>query len=477
MKKYFIISFLLYFYLNLLAIIFKLEVVMHFIFKRIIFNIIIISLLSFTSLFAQYWTVDHRVKNRIRKEKLENQLPLIMKEYKIPVWIVFNRDPNDDPDNIFIERYRRLDPVSELIGAENTFYPSIFIFTDNGERIALIEKEDYQYIYETKIYTKICFYKYTRQTGINPLLNFFKEEILRINPEKIGMNFSETEPVADGLTIGLRKIIEDTIGEKFSSRLVSAEDIIVTLWGQKTKEELKYIKKSTEISNELMIDAFKNIKPGKTTKKDIFNFIRTKMEVNGWKVGWNQKICPIVRILPAENLPEEKIIAKPGSIIGINAGVLTMGYSNDLDRTAYILRKNEKEPPKDIQFMWKTLRKTVEAVAKAMKPGVSGIEVDKIARKIIKDAGFKEYWYQTGHPVGVWVHDIGTYIGPEHPHYGKKVFLKLHEGEVFAIEPGISMFSKELNKKIGLHLQEMIVVTKEGGKYLIPPQKEIFLIR
>ena len=428
---------------------------------------------------AQYWTADSDVRNGIRKVKLTDQLPDIMKEYGIPVWVIINRDPNDDPDNIFWPhlRHKRLDPVSELIGAENTFYPSIFIFTQTGEKIALIENKDVNFIKQTGIYTKIRSYPYARQTYMNPVLQFFKEEIQRLNPEKIGINISESEPVADGITVGLKRMLEKTLGENYSGKFVSAEDIIITLWGIKTEEELKYIKRSGEIAHNLMIKAFENVEVSTTSVTDFFNFIRTEMKVNGWRVGWDEVMCPIVRFWPSEDVPKNKIIAQRGSLIGVNAGVLTKGYSNDLDRTAYILREKETAIPKDIQFMWSTLRNAVEAVVTAMKPGAVGIEVDKIARKIISDAGFELYWYQTGHPVGVWVHDIGTYIGPNHPHYGRKVFLKLHEGEVYAIEPGVSKFSEELNATVRLHLQEMVVVTNDGGKYLVPPQKEIFLIK
>jgi len=437
---------------------------------------LLVLILSSGWLHAQYWTVDESVRNEIRKEKLETQLPGILTEYGISAWITVNRDPGDDPDNVFLKRSPRLDPVSELLGAENTFYPSAFLFTDDGERIALIEEGDLVFVQETGIYNRIRHYKYARQTGIHPLLGFIREEIDRIRPEKIGINISETEPVADGLNVGLMHLIEKALGKEHASRLVSAEDVIVTLWGIKLDKELAYIKHSAEKAHELMIDAFDHVDPGKTSVQNVFDRIRTRMKVNGWSVGWLHSMCPIVGIRPDPGLPPEKSLVRSGTLLGINAGILTKGYSNDLDRTAYVLREGETEPPPELRFMWLTLRKAVDAVVSAMKPGAVGREVDDVARKIITEAGFELYWYQTGHPVGVWVHDIGTYIGPPHPHYGRKVDLKLHEGEVFAIEPGIQMFSKELNGDVRIHLQEMAVVTREGGKYLIPPQRELYLI-
>jgi Xaa-Pro aminopeptidase len=127
--------------------------------------------------------------------------------------------------------------------------------------------------------------------------------------------------------------------------------------------------------------------------------------------------------------------------------------------------------------MWDVTRASVEAAVKAMKPGITGFEVDKIARQVVTDAGFEEYWYQTAHSVGVWVHDQGPYIGPRHPHYGRKVDMTLQPGDVFAVEPGVGMVVEELgDERIGIHLQEMVIVTENGAEYLFPPQKEIVLI-
>jgi len=111
-----------------------------------------------------------------------------------------------------------------------------------------------------------------------------------------------------------------------------------------------------------------------------------------------------------------------------------------------------------------------------MKPGAIASEVDRIARKVVTDAGYEEYWYQTGHPVGVWVHDLGPYIAPQHPHYGKKIYMTLQPGDVFAVEPGVSAPVAASGAKQRVHLQEMIVVSESGGEYLIPPQEEIVLI-
>lgn len=425
---------------------------------------------------GQYWTVVPETRKELRKEKIAQQLVPAMKEYSVSMWIVMNRDPNDDPDNIFWHRLSRQDPMSELIGAEETFYPAVFLFTDAGERIALVEEGDVNYISDTGVYQTIRSYKYTRQRTFADLLVHLKEEVVKRNPTTIGLNFSHDEPMADGLTVGSRMILEQALGSELAKRFVSAEMVAISLWGRKLPQEIGYMKESSQKAHELMMAAFGMIIPGQTTEQDIFNFIRDRMRANGWPVGWAQDMCPIVRVQPKGHPRPTSAVAQPGSVVGINAGVTTQGYSNDLDRTAYILRPGETKPPPEIQRMWQTLRTSVEVARRAMKPGVVAFDVDQIARKVVTDAGYDEYGYQTAHPVGVWVHDVGPYIGPKHLHYGKRIYMRLQVGDVFAVEPGVSMLVPDLGRRERVHLQEMIVVTENGGEYLIPPQEEIVLI-
>jgi Xaa-Pro dipeptidase len=440
-------------------------------------RVVLLAAASFVSCqAAQYWTVAPDVRNELRKEKVFQQLVPAMKEYRVSMWVLFNRDPNDDPDNIFSERTPRQDPMSELIGAEETFYPAFFIFTDEGQRIALIEQRDENYVRATGIYKSVRCYTYTRQRGIADLLMYLKQEVSNIDPLTIGLDYTDDEPMADGLTVGGRMILEKALGPVLARRFVSAEMVTISLWGRKLPQEVEYLRRSAHKADRLMIAAFEQIVPGRTTEKDIFNLVRDRMRANGWPVGWAQEICPIVTFHPKADAHPTDAVANPGNLIGLNAGVTTKGYSNDLDRTAYILRAGETAVPPEIQNMWRTLRRSVEAAREAMKPGAIGLDVDQIARKVVTDAGFDEYWYQTGHPVGVWVHDLGPYIGPKHPHYGKKIYMRLQVGDVFAVEPGVSQFVRAAGEKQRVHLQEMIVVTEEGGEYLIPPQEEIILI-
>jgi Xaa-Pro aminopeptidase len=131
----------------------------------------------------------------------------------------------------------------------------------------------------------------------------------------------------------------------------------------------------------------------------------------------------------------------------------------------YFLRPNEDTPPPEVQQGFNTVRSAVEGAFHAIKPGVTGKSVDRVARKIIIDAGYPEFPYATGHQVGRVVHDGAAILGPEWERYGATPNYLLEPGQVYTIEPGLAV------KGFGyIGLEEDVLVTADGAEYLGDPQ-------
>jgi len=116
----------------------------------------------------------------------------------------------------------------------------------------------------------------------------------------------------------------------------------------------------------------------------------------------------------------------------------------------------------------------VQAIEKArlgMKPGVQGLEIDKIARDTIVKNGYEEFPHALGHQVGRYSHDGTALLGPAWEKYARKPYQKLEEGMVFTLEPRLTVPDRGV-----VTIEEMVVVTKKGTEFLSKPQTKLLII-
>ena len=86
-----------------------------------------------------------------------------------------------------------------------------------------------------------------------------------------------------------------------------------------------------------------------------------------------------------------------------------------------------------------------------VKPGVYFEDLDREARRVIREAGYGDYFiHGLGHFVGLDVHDAGAYQEP------------LEAGMVITLEPGIYI----PEKKLGVRIEDDVLVTATGARFL-----------
>ncbi len=396
------------------------------------------------------------MSNQIIKEKI-NQAVKILNEKNIDMWLTFVRETKVSKD-----------PMIDMIVGEHSTWQSAFIINRDGETAAIVGSIEEENIIKAGLYQRVIGYV---KSVKEPLLEYLNSK----RPSNIAINYSKNSVLSDGLTHGMYLLLNDYLeGTEFKDRLISAEEIISALRGRKSDSELDIMKEAIEETLKIFDAVGKFIKPG-LTEKDVAEYVKKLMREKGFQPAWDEETCPAVFTGPnpssAHSGPTDRKIEK-GHLVNMDFGIKYKGYCSDLQRTWYVLRDGENSAPAEVKKGFEVIRDAIQKVADAIKPGVTGVEMDDIARNYITQQGYPEYPHGLGHQVGREVHDGGAGLFPRWERYGNTPYLKLEERQVFTIEPRLPVEGYGVST-----IEEEIVVTKDGCEFLSTPQKELILIR
>jgi len=389
-------------------------------------------------------------------EKVD-QVPGILAETGIDVWLTFVRETS-----------AMRDPALDLIfGPANLTWQSALIFTQSGERIAIVGHYEADAVRGAGVYGEVIPY----HESIRPKLT---EVLERLGPARIAINTSVDDVGADGLTCGMRDMLTDYLKETpWAERLESAEPVIRALRGRKTRSEIARIRAAVETTRVIYERTFADITTGRS-ERQIAAFMHAQMDGFGVQPAWDRDSCPAVNNGPDSPVGHASpggLRLERGHILHIDFGVKQDGYCSDIQRVAYVLHTHEEAAPEPVQRGFDTIVAAIDAAVALMKPGVTGHEVDAAARAVVTGAGYDEFLYATGHHLGRAAHDGGGLLGPAWERYGRTPFYPLEAGHVYTVEPGLAVPGYGY-----IGLEEDVLVTENGCEYLGAPQRELILL-
>ncbi len=389
------------------------------------------------------------------REKLDQAVG-ILEEQDLDLWLTFVRETTQVKD-----------PSVDLIVGFDLTWQSALMVSRTGERIAIVGRYDVDNVKNIGGYTTVLGYD---ESIREPLL----EQIQRLRPRQIGLNFSESDPSADGLTHGMFRVLANILGgTEYAARLVSAASVVATLRGRKSQTEIERIRAAIGVTEGILQEVKARIRPG-MTEREVADMIHGMVEERGLGVAWEWNFCPIVCAGPegsfGHRMPGDGRVQE-GALLQIDFGVKQDGFVADLQRTMYFCRPGEDGPPEEVQRAWKAAKAALEAGRMALRPGVKGWEVDAVARQTLVDAGYPEYKHAFGHHIGRNAHDGATILGPKWERYGTSIEGVVEVGNVFAIELGVFVPGYGY-----IGCEEDVLVTPDGAEYLSQVQEEIWCI-
>ncbi|MBN2228751.1 MAG: aminopeptidase P family protein [Candidatus Thorarchaeota archaeon] len=393
------------------------------------------------------------MRSNLEKSKCEQACD-ILNELGLDSWLVWVRETS-----------QMVDPVLPLILSGDVVWQSALLFTRNGEKLAIVGNFDAGGIEVKNIYDRVI--PYTQ--GIKEHL---LAELNRIDPTKIGINFSTDDVAADGMTLGMHILLKSYLeGTPYGNRLVSAEGLVQRLRGRKTPEEINLVQKAVDITEEIFRKAEHFVKPNQT-EIEIYKLFHNEMNNYGVTNAWNEDHNPAVDAGPNKEFghagPTDNK-TKDSQLLHFDFGVRYKNYCSDIQRMFFF--GHERDIPSEIQDAFEAVRDAIQAASEYIKPGRLGYEVDAIARDYVKDAGYEEYQHALGHQIGRHAHDGGVLLGPKWERYGDSILGSVEPGNLFTLELYVT------TKNYGqVSLEEDIVITENGCRFLSHPQKKLICI-
>jgi len=393
----------------------------------------------------------------IIQEKLSQAIDLL-REHNLDCWLTFVRETSQTRDPA----------LDNLLGFGLT-WDSAIILTKQGEKIAIVGQYESDNVKKLNAYDRVIGYNF----GIAELL---RAELKRINPQKIGLNYSLSDTAADGLTFGMyARLVQMLAGTPYPLQFTTAEDVVRKLRERKSAAELARVREILVITEQAYGAILSAPLIGKN-ETEIHAMAGEMAQELGVDFGWERLTNPIVNAGEhssfGHGIPNPDLKVEPGMILHLDMGLKKNEYCSDLQRCAYVLRDGETEPPETVTRAWLACWRAMEAGKAAIKPGVQGWVVDQAARDELTKHGYPEFMHALGHHVGRNVHDGGSVLGPRWEKYGERPIKPIEQGAIYTIELDVIV---EGYGMIGL--EEMLVVTADGCEYLSTPQREIALIR
>ena len=243
-----------------------------------------------------------------------------------------------------------------------------------------------------------------------------------------------------------------------NAKLVPYNKEINGFRGTKEEWELNLMRKAQAITDKAFAEVITRIKPGMTELELQAELIYCMYKNGGTGLAFD----PIVVSGPNTSLPHgvagERVI-KEGDFITMDFGASYMGYCSDMTRTVAVGYATD-----EMREIYETVLKAQEAAIAVTKAGVPGKEIDAVARNIIKEAGYGEYFgHGYGHSLGLEIHESPS------PNAGNADPMPV--GAVCSAEPGIY-----LPGKFGVRIEDVTIITEDGCEDITKSPKNLIII-
>ena len=323
--------------------------------------------------------------------------------------------------------------------------------SDIAEGMAIVSRQGCRYFTDSRYI----------ESAENSITGMTVTEMNRANPYADLINKASEE---FGITkLGIEEdymtVAEFTaLKEKICVPLVPVSQKINKFRSVKEDWELELMKKAQQITDQSFTEILTRIKVGMTEKELMAELIYCLYKNGGEALSFD----PIVVSGPNTSLPHgvatDRVI-REGDFITLDFGVVYKGYCSDMTRTVAVGYATE-----EMEKVYNTVLEAQTAAIAATKAGVTGADIDGVARKVITDAGYGQYFgHGYGHSLGMECHEL-----PACSPSGK---TPMEVNMVTSAEPGIY-----LPGKFGVRIEDVVIFKTDGCENITKSPKNLIIV-
>ncbi len=233
--------------------------------------------------------------------------------------------------------------------------------------------------------------------------------------------------------------------------LVDVAEDVLSMRAVKTLPEIAKITEAVALNDEIWALARKEMRPG-MSEKDIQRVIRGFMNALGDGEAFETIVCAGANAAECHHVPDDTVWRR-GAPLLVDMGVKLNGVCSDMTRCIPGKAQGKGPQAEDGRLYAKVYSIVLEAnkaAIAAARPGMTCGALDKVARDVIRKAGYgKAFGHSLGHGVGYEIH--------EEPTARAKSNTVLEPGMFVTIEPGIY-----LEGKLGVRIEDLVLITPDG---------------
>jgi len=257
---------------------------------------------------------------------------------------------------------------------------------------------------------------------------------------------------ADDLTVAqfsrLRRELDES-DDCLDVEFKETSGVVERVRAVKDDDELRLLSRAVRIADEALAHVRAQIEP-RMTERDIAWALHRRMRELGAE---GPAFDTIIAAGPNGALPHHRADDTPvrhGDGVVIDMGANCDGYRSDLTRTFVV----GAEPSEKFREIYAIVLKAQLAAIDAAKPGMTGEELDGVARQVIADAGYgEEFGHGLGHGVGLAIHERPMVVPTSED--------VIEDGMIFTVEPGIYIPGWG-----GVRIEDIVVMQGGAAKVL-----------